>query len=134
MAETSRVIRYSSLAVVFAVGLGLGWAGATHRAIDENRVRDGSGFDAVRSRLDAEEMRVLDLDEQQRQVFVAAREEVSQAVNRLLVRYRPELDLIMQQADEKIRPVLSPRQLAVYDRMEQSRRMQMPVNPDPEDD
>ncbi|WP_428560984.1 MAG: hypothetical protein ACP59X_17880 [Solidesulfovibrio sp. DCME] len=111
---------------VFALGLGLGFAGATYRATHEMRARDVADFDAAHSRVEAEEMRLLDLDPGQRQVFLAAREQARQEMLRVLGRNRPELDGILRQSDRKIRPMLSPRQLAVYDRLESSLRRSLP--------
>ena len=129
MVESGRSSKYLSLAVVFALGIGLGWAGATHRAIDENRTRDGAGFEDVRKRLDEETMRLLDLSEEQRRVFLAAKQESLVAMNRLFGNFLPDVENILAQADQKIRPMLSPRQLAVYDRMEREHRNQLPGSP-----
>ncbi len=114
---------------VFALGLGLGWAGATHRAIDASRARDGGGFVAIRDQVDAEEMRLLDLGIEQRRVFQAAKDEMFLEADRIFARLRPEMELLLARFDKKVRPILSPRQLAVYDRLEQKRRQEMPQAP-----
>ena len=134
MSETGHMARRLVVAGAFALGLGLGWAGATHRAIDESRARDGGGFAAVRGRIDAEEMRVLDLNAEQRQVFQAAREEAMARTDLVFARQRPEMDLIFQAFDQKVRPVLSPRQLAVFDRLERKLRQELPERPAGADD
>jgi len=134
MYKTGTASQRIALAVVFALGVGLGWAGATHRAIDESRVKDSGSFAAVRDRIDAEEMRMLDLSASQRQEFVAAREEAFRKTDQVFARLRPEMEIIFQQFDRKVRPILSPRQLAEYDRIEQKRRREMPNRPVGADD
>ena len=134
MSETGRVSRRLVVAGAFALGLGLGWAGASHRAIDESRARDGGGILAIRDRIDAEEMRLLDLSAEQRQVFQAARDEAMAKADLVFARLRPEMEILFQAFDQKVRPVLSPRQLAVYDRLEQKRRAEMPARPAGADD
>jgi Spy/CpxP family protein refolding chaperone len=134
MVKTERTWQCLGVTLVFALGLGIGWAGATYRAIDEARARDGSGFDETFKRLEMEEMRRLDLSETQRREFLAARDEAKQEIRRVLGRYRPEVDAIIHRADAKIRPTLSPRQLALYDNLEQERQEQMPVRPIGADD
>jgi len=133
MADSGRASQRITLAVVFALGIGLGWAGATHHAINETRVRDASGFDDTRRRLDEEEMRLMDLTGEQRQQFLAARAELFVQMAQMFGRFRPETDFFLHQFDQKIRPILSPRQLAVYDRFEQGHRLQMPAFPGRED-
>ncbi|MEA4857301.1 MAG: hypothetical protein AAGU21_11725 [Solidesulfovibrio sp.] len=122
------------IAGIFALGLGLGWAGAAYRATHEMRARDVADFDAAHSRAEAEEMRLLDLDPGQRRTFLAAREEARREMFRVLGRSRPELDGILRRSDQKIRPVLSPRQLAIYDRLETALRRGLPERPAGADD
>ena len=126
MAETATSWRTGTVAVVFILGLGLGWLGASHRAMVENRVRDVAGFEAMRQRVDAEYIRRLDLNEEQRQNFVAVWNQAHQEFEQTMSRMRPKLDGILQRIDERVRPTLSPRQLAVYDRLEGERRSQLP--------
>lgn len=134
MHKTGTASQRIALVVVFALGLGLGWAGATHRAIDESRAKDSGSIAAVRNRVDEEEMRMLDLSPSQRQEFLAAREEAFQRADQVFARLRPEMELIFQQFDQRVRPILSPRQLAEYDRIEQKRRREMPNRPVGADD
>lgn len=134
MNERNGVWRTLGVAAVFVLGLGLGWAGATFRATHEMRARDAADFDVVRNRAEVEEMRLLDLDPEQRRIFVSVREQARQEMIRVLGRSRPEIDGILRQADQRIRPMLSPRQLALYDRLETARRQAMPDRPVGADD
>jgi hypothetical protein len=129
MAETSGQFRTGTLVIVFALGLGLGWVGASQRALVESRARDSAGFEAMRKRVDDEYMRRLDLDGQQRQVFASAWDDAHREFDLAMGRMRPELDGVLQRIDARVRPVLSPRQLAVYDRLESERRAQLPRRP-----
>jgi hypothetical protein len=126
--------RIVGTACLFALGLGIGWAGATWRATHEMRDRDAAALDVSRERVDAEEMRLLDLDPEQRRRFQDARSEAFQEMQRVLGRSRPEIEGILRRSDEKIRPMLSPRQLAIYDRLEKSRRQGLPERPVGADD
>lgn len=129
MAETTVSARTGTVAIVFVLGLGLGWLGASHRAMEENRARDVAGFEAMRRRVDAEYMRRLDLSDEQRQLFVAVWDEAHRELDLAMGRMRPEFDGLLRRIDERVRPTLSPRQLAVYDRLEGERRAQLPPRP-----
>ncbi|KHK01535.1 hypothetical protein NY78_3056 [Desulfovibrio sp. TomC] len=117
------------MVIIFVLGLGLGWIGASQRALVEIRARDSAGFEAMRKRVDEEYIRRLDLDGQQRQVFVSAWNDAHQEFDQVMGRMRPELDSVLQRIDARVRPTLSPRQLAVYDRLEGERRAQLPSRP-----
>ena len=129
MVETSGHFRTGTVVIVFALGLGLGWIGASQRAMVESRARDSAGFEAMRKRVDDEYIRRLDLDSQQRQVFVSAWSDAHQEFDQAMGHMRPVLDGVLQRIDERVRPMLSPRQLAVYDRLEGERRAQLPPRP-----
>ena len=128
--------RWGAIAVfcVFALGLGLGWGGSSIWMTHALRDRDAADVEVARSRLEAEEMRLLDLDPGQRQRFLEAKREVYGEIRRVLARNRPEIEGILRQSDVKIRPMLSPRQLAVYDRLEARYRMSLPERPAGADD
>ncbi|WP_300156189.1 hypothetical protein [Solidesulfovibrio sp.] len=126
--------RFAGTACVLVLGLGIGWAAATWRATHEMRDRDAAALDVSRERVDAEEMRLLDLDPEQRRRFQETRNEVFLEMQRLIGRSRPEIEGILRRSDEKIRPMLSPRQLAIYDRLEKSRRQGLPERPVGADD
>jgi len=130
MAEQGKGTGRLVVLAVFVLGLGIGWAGAAQQAIRDNRLRDGADLMEIRRRLDEEFMRSLDLGAEQRARFVTAREAAFRQMDGLLARLRPEADLVFQQFDQDIRPILSPRQLAVYDRIELERRRQMPQRPE----
>jgi Spy/CpxP family protein refolding chaperone len=134
MADRERMMRFIALAAACALAFGLGWAGATFRAVHEARARDQEPFAAQRSRIEAEEMRLLDLTPGQRQAFVAARDQAFAEANRILGRSRFELDGVMRKSDARIRPLLSPRQLAVYDQLQQERRRDLPERSGDTDD
>jgi len=121
--------RTGTLLGVFVLGLGLGWLGASRQAMLENRDRDIAGFEAMRQRVDAEYIRRLDLSEAQRQLFLAAWDDVRREMDLTMGRLRPDLDRLLRGVDERLRPALSPRQLAVYDRIETERRAQLPERP-----
>ena len=125
--------RTGTLAAVFVLGLGLGWLGASRQAMLENRDRDIAGFEAMRQRVDAEYIRRLDLSEAQRQLFLAVWDDVRQEMDLTMGRLRPDMDRLLRSVDERLRPALSPRQLAVYDRIETERRAQLPQRPDGSD-
>ena len=129
MAEATPGWRSATVAVVFVLGVGLGWLGASRQAMLDNRARDVAGFEAMRQRVDAEYMRRLDLSEAQRKHFMAVWDEAHREMNLAMSRMRPEFDGLMQRIDERVRPILSPRQLAVYDRLESERRSQLPPRP-----
>lgn len=129
MAEKTSHWRTGAVAVVFVFGVGLGWLGASRQAMLENRARDVAGFEAMRQRVDAEYMRRLDLSEAQRKHFTAVWDEAHRELNLAMSRMRPEFDGLLQRIDERVRPTLSPRQLAVYDRLENERRSQLPPRP-----
>ena len=123
-----------ALAVACLCGFGLGWAGASYKAIHEARARDQEPFEAMRLRIEAEEMRLLDLSPEQRQRYLAARDQACREMDRVLGRSRVELDGIMNASDARIRPMLSPSQLAVYDRLMRERRQGLPERPVGADD
>lgn len=129
MVEASGQFRTGTVVIIFVLGLGLGWLGASQRALVEIRARDSAGFEAMRKRVDDEYIRRLDLDGQQRQVFVSAWNDAHQEFDQVMGRMRPELDGVLQRIDARVRPTLSPRQLAVYDRLEGERRAQLPKRP-----
>lgn len=129
MVEASRQFRTGTVVIIFALGLGLGWMGASRRAMVESRARDSEGFEAMRQRVDEEYIRRLDLDGQQRQVFVSAWNDAHQELDLAMGRMRPVFDSVLQRIDARVRPTLSPRQLAVYDRLEAERRSQLPKRP-----
>jgi hypothetical protein len=134
MPERSGLRRSLGVAAVFVLGWGLGWAGATYRATHEMRARDAADFQTVLGRVEAEEMRLLDLDPEQRRMFLAERDWAHREMDRVLGRNRPEIEGILRQADQRIRPMLSPRQLALYDRLETTRRQILPERPIGADD
>lgn len=129
MAETTVSARTGTVAIVFALGLGLGWLGASRQALLENRSRDMAGFEAIRQRMDAEYMRRLDLSDEQRRLFKAAVDDAHRELDLVMGGLRPKIDGLLQRIDERLRPTLSPRQLAVYDRLEGERRAQLPPRP-----
>ena len=128
--------RWGAIAVfcVFALGLGLGWGGSSIWMTHALRDRDAADVEVARSRLEAEEMRLLDLDPGQRQRFLEAKHEVYDEIRRVLARSRPEIEVILRRGDVKIRPMLSPRQLAVYVRLEARYRLTLPERPVGADD
>ncbi len=130
----SRLVGRMVAACLFASGIGLGWGGASLWATRVMRDRDAADVDVARSRLEAEEMRLLDLDLGQRQRFLEAKHEVYGEIRRVLAHSRPEIEGILRQGDAKIRPMLSPRQLAVYDRLEARYRLTLPERPTGADD
>ncbi len=132
--DRSRRWRGCGVVVVFVVGMALGWGVAGLRAQRQRQALDAAGPEATRLRLEAEEMRQLDLTPAQRQVFQQAREAAHREVTRVLGRDRPEIEGILRRSDGHIRPVLSPRQLAVYDRMARERRGELPPRPIGADD
>lgn len=129
MANTWLTARAGTLAAVFLLGLGLGWLGASRQAMLENRDRDIAGFEAMRQRVDAEYIRRLDLSEAQRKLFLAVWDDVRREMDLTMGRLRPDMDRLLRSVDERLRPALSPRQLAVYDRIETERRAQLPERP-----
>ena len=96
MADRERTKRVMAVAAACVLAFGLGWAGATFRAVHEARARDQESFAAQRSRF--------------------------------------ELDDVMRKSDARIRPLLSPRQLAVYDQLQQERRRDLPERSGDTDD
>lgn len=129
MAKKWLSARTGTLIGVFVLGLGLGWLGASRQAMLENRDRDIAGFEAMRQRVDAEYIRRLDLSEAQRTLFLAAWDDVRREMDLTMGRLRPDMDRLLRGLDERLRPALSPRQLAVYDRIETERRAQLPQRP-----
>ncbi len=115
--------------LVFALGLATGWLGASIRAEYRLQALERGGPDAFRRHMDEELIRALDLTEEQKRAFLAAREEAHQEMLVVIGRSRPQAEAILRRADAKIRPLLSPRQLAVYDRIEQERRQHLPERP-----
>ncbi|UJX42853.1 hypothetical protein K9F62_09330 [Desulfovibrio sp. JY] len=134
MTERTKTAQGLALIAACLLGVGLGWLGATYKAVHEGRARDNEPMDTLRARIEAEEMRLLDLNPSQRATFIAAREQAHREMAQVFGRNRPELEYIMRQSDARIRPMLSPRQLAVYDRLEQERRRGLPERPDGADD
>ncbi len=130
MTERGKVSGRILASVVFALGLGIGWAGATHKALRDARARDAGNFEEMRRRLDEEFIRLLDLSPEQQARFAAARAVAVGKLDGLFARLRPEADLVFADFDREIRPLLSPRQLAVYDRIEQEHRRQLPQRPE----
>lgn len=129
MADKWLTARAGTLVAVFVLGLGLGWLGASRQAMLENRDRDIAGFEAMRQRVDAEYIRRLDLSEDQRKLFLAAWDDVRREMDVTMGRLRPDMDRLLRSVDDRLRPALSPRQLAVYDRIENERRAQLPQRP-----
>ena len=129
MAEGSRQFGAGSLIAVFIVGIGLGWLVSSRQALLDRRASDGAGFEDVRKRFADESMRRLDLSPEQRRVYLDAWEDARREFDLALGRMRPEIDGVFRRIDERVRPMLSPRQLAVYDRIEAERRAHMPERP-----
>ena len=74
-------------------------------------------------------MRRLDLSPEQRRVYLEAWESGRRDFDLALGRMRPEIDGALKRIDDRVRPILSPRQLALYDRLEAERRAHMPERP-----
>lgn len=129
MAESSRQFGVGSLLTVLIVGIGLGWLLSSRQALLDRRASDGAGFEEVRQRFADESMRRLDLSPEQRRVYRDAWEDARREFDLALGRMRPEIDIVFQRIDDQVRPMLSPRQLAVYDRIEAERRAHMPQRP-----
>lgn len=129
MVETRLSARGGTVALAFVLGIGLGWLGASRQAMLENRDRDIAGFDTLRQRLDAEYMRRLDLNEEQRRLFTAVWDEAHGELDLTMGKMRPDIDRLLRGVDARLRPALSPRQLAVYDRIETERRARLPERP-----
>jgi hypothetical protein len=129
MAEGSRQFGAGSLVAVFIVGMGLGWLVSSRQALLDRRASDGAGFEEVRQRFADESMRRLDLSPEQRRVYLEAWENGRRDFDLALGRMRPEIEGVLSRIDARVRPILSPRQLAVYDRIEAERRAHMPERP-----
>lgn len=129
MAEGSRQFGAGSLIAVFIVGIGLGWLVSSRQALLDRRAVDGAGMEEIRRRVADESMRRLDLSPEQRRVYLDAWEDARRDFDLALGRMRPEIDGVLRRIDERVRPMLSPRQLAVYDRIEAERRAHMPQRP-----
>ena len=129
MAEGSRQFGAGSLIAVFIVGIGLGWLVSSRQALLDRRACDGAGFEDARQRIADESMRRLDLSPEQRRVYLDAWENGRRDFDLALGRVRPEIDGVLKRIDDRVRPILSPRQLAVYDRIEAERRAHMPERP-----
>ncbi|HML54060.1 MAG TPA: hypothetical protein PKC79_08185 [Solidesulfovibrio magneticus] len=129
MAEGSRQFGAGSLIAVFIVGMGLGWLVSSRQALLDRRASDGAGFEEVRQRFADESMRRLDLSPEQRRVYLEAWENGRRDFDLALGRMRPEIEGVLSRIDARVRPMLSPRQLAVYDRIEAERRAHMPERP-----
>lgn len=129
MAEGSRQFGAGSLIAVFIVGMGLGWLVSSRQALLDRRASDGAGFEEVRQRFADESMRRLDLSPEQRRVYLEAWENGRRDFDLALGRMRPEIEGVLSRIDARVRPILSPRQLAVYDRIEAERRAHMPERP-----
>jgi hypothetical protein len=115
--------------LVCLLGLAVGWLGGSRQALVENRARDGAGFEQMRQRLAEESMRRLDLSPEQRRIYIEAWEAGRREFELALGALRPTLDGVLRRIDDRVRPSLSPRQLAAYDRIEAERRAQMPERP-----
>jgi hypothetical protein len=129
MAESLRQFGLGSLAAVLVVGIGLGWLFSSRQALMDRRASDGAGFEEARKRFADESMRRLDLSPEQRRVYLEAWENGRREFDLALGRMRPEIDAVLSRIDDRVRPTLSPRQLAVYDRIEAERRAHMPERP-----
>lgn len=129
MAESSRQFGLGSLAAVLVVGIGLGWLFSSRQALMDRRASDGAGIEETRKRFVEESMRRLDLSPEQRRVYLDAFEIGRRDFDLAVGRMRPEIDGVFKRIDDRVRPILSPRQLAVYDRLEAERRAQMPERP-----
>ncbi len=129
MAESSRQFGVGSLLTVLVVGIGAGWLLSSRQALLDRRASDGAGFEEVRQRFADESMRRLDLSPEQRRVYLDAWEDGRRDFDLALGRMRPEIDGVLSRIDARVRPILSPRQLAVYDRIEAERRAHMPERP-----
>lgn len=129
MAEGSRQFGAGSLLAVLVVGIGLGWLVSSRQALLDRRAVDGAGVEEIRRRVADESMRRLDLSPEQRRVYLDAWEDARRDFDLALGRMRPEIDGVLRRIDERVRPMLSPRQLAVYDRIEAERRAHMPQRP-----
>ena len=129
MAEGSRPFGAGSLLAVLVVGIGLGWLVSSRQALLDRRAVDGAGMEEIRRRVADESMRRLDLSPEQRRVYLDAWEDARRDFDLALGRMRPEIDGVLRRIDERVRPMLSPRQLAVYDRIEAERRAHMPQRP-----
>jgi len=129
MAEISRQFGLGSLAAVLVVGIGLGWLFSSRQALMDRRASDGAGFEEARKRFADESMRRLDLSPEQRRVYLEAWENGRREFDLAMGRMRPEIDAVLSRIDDRVRPTLSPRQLAVYDRIEAERRAHMPERP-----
>ena len=129
MAESSRQFGAGSLLTVLVIGIGVGWLLSSRQALLDRRASDGAGFEEVRQRFADESMRRLDLNPEQRRVYLDAWENGRRDFDLALGRMRPEIDIVFQRIDDQVRPMLSPRQLTVYDRIEAERRAHMPQRP-----
>ena len=129
MVEGSRQFGAGSLLAVLIVGIGLGWLLSSRQALLDRRASDGPGFEDERKRFADESMRRLDLSPEQRRVYLEAWENGRREFDLALGRMRPEIDAVLSRIDDRVRPTLSPRQLAVYDRIEAERRAHMPERP-----
>jgi hypothetical protein len=129
MAEGLRPFGAGSLLAVLVVGIGLGWLVSSRQALLDRRAVDGAGMEEIRRRFADESMRRLDLSPEQRRVYLDAWEDARREFDLALGRMRPEIDGVFRRIDERVRPMLSPRQLAVYDRIEVERRAHMPERP-----
>lgn len=129
MAESSRQFGTGSLITVLVIGIGLGWLLSSRQALLERRASDGAGFEVARKRFAEESMRRLDLSPEQRRVYLDAWENGRRDFDLALGRMRPEIENVLSRIDARVRPILSPRQLAVYDRIEAERRDHMPERP-----
>lgn len=129
MADGSRQFGAGSLITVLVVGIGLGWLLSSRQALLDRRANDGAGFEHARQRFADESMRRLDLSPEQRRVYLDAWENGRRDFDLALGRMRPEIDGVLKRIDDRVRPILSPRQLAVYDRIEAERRAHMPERP-----
>ena len=129
MAEGSRQFGAGSLLAVLVIGIGVGWLLSSRQALLDRRASDGAGFEEVRQRFADESMRRLDLNPEQRRVYIDAWEDARREFDLAMGRMRPEIDAVLSRIDDRVRPVLSPRQLAVYDRLEAERRALMPERP-----
>ncbi|MHC1790157.1 hypothetical protein [Solidesulfovibrio sp.] len=129
MADKTLCLRSGSVALVFVIGCALGWLGASHQAVREARARDSDSFEGLRRRIDEESMRRLDLSREQRQIFLNAWDAAHLEMDRTMGRLRPEIDSLLRRIDQRVRPVLNPRQLAVYDQIEAERRSGLPERP-----
>lgn len=129
MAEGSRQFGAGSLLAVLVIGIGVGWLLSSRQALLDRRASDGAGFEEVRQRFADESMRRLDLNPEQRRVYLDAWENGRRDFDLALGRMRPDIDGVFKRIDDRVRPILSPRQLAVYDRIEAERRAHMPERP-----